>query len=38
VAIRRFRRPVFAVMIVEPVDAMVPTPQEATSTDRAGPP
>ena len=37
-AMRRRNRPVFAVTIVEPLDAMLPTPQRATSADRAGPP
>ena len=38
IAMRRRKRPVFAVTIVEPLDAMVPTPRKATSVDRAGSP
>ena len=35
-AMRRRNRPVFAVTIVEPLDAMVPTPQRATSARSRG--
>ena len=38
IARRRRKRPVFAVTIVEPLDAMVPTPQKVTSAEHAGPP